>query len=117
MVLGFIWYGLGFGKVWMKLVGLKPEDVDPKDAIRGYIYSIIFSFITAWVLAIFMNMMNITGALSGLCLGAVIGIVFVAFTIFNNNMYEQRPVKLSFINSGYRVIYLMVIGAILGAWQ
>ena len=117
LVLGFIWYGPGFGKAWMKLVGLKPEDIDPKDAMKGYIFSLIFSFITSLVLAVLINLMNISTAISGLCLGLAIVIAFVALTIFNNDMYEQRPMKLSFINAGYRVVYLVIIGIILSIWQ
>ena len=39
MVLGFIWYGPLFDTAWMKLVGLKKEDVDAKDSMKGMVIS------------------------------------------------------------------------------
>jgi Na+(H+)/acetate symporter ActP len=101
----------------MKGAGLKQEDIHPKDAVKGYIFSLIFSFFGALVLTVFINLMNISGILPGLYLGPAIGIVFGALTIFSNDMNEQLPVKLSFINAGYRTAYLAIIGIILGVWR
>lgn len=118
MVLGFIWYTpITFGNAWMRELGVKEEDINPSDAVKGYIFSLVSSFVQALLLAVFMNMMGAATLMQGLYAGAAVGIGFIALTFISNDMYEQRSFKLSLINSGYRVVYFTVIGAILGVWQ
>jgi len=118
MILGFIWYTpITFGNVWMREVGLNAADIKPADAIKGYLFSLLSSFIQVMVLGVFMRLMGAATALQGLYAGAAVGIGFIALTFISNDMYEQRSFTLSLINSGYRIIYFAVSGAILGAWR
>ncbi len=117
LVLGFFWYAPLFGRAWMKEVGIKPEDIKAADAVKGYIFSLITSFVQALVLTVFINMMGAVGLIPGIYAGAAVGIGFIALTLFANDIFEQRSFKLSMINAGYRIVYFIIIGAILGAWQ
>jgi len=118
MVLGMLWYTkVLFGNTWMKLVGLKAEDIDPKDSYRGMIISVLTAFIAAWTLAWLMKATGTFGYWYGMRLGACISVGFIATTLFSNDAYDQRSVKLSLLNSGYRFFFFLGAGAIIGAWQ
>lgn len=116
MVLGFIWYGPLFSKTWMKLVGIKKEDVNTKDAMKGNLISLIGSFFASTALAVIVKWMGY-GLDKGLLAGAVFSFAFIVTTNFSNDAYEKRPMSLTLINAGYRFVYFVVIGAILGIWN
>ena len=116
MVLGFIWYGPLFDKPWMKLVGLKKEDIDPKDSMKGHLISLVGSFIGAVALAVIVKWMGY-GLVDGLLGGAFFSFAFIVTSYFSGDAYERRPVSLTLINAGYRFVYFVVIGAILGIWK
>jgi MFS family permease len=116
MVLGFIWYGPLFDKPWMKLVGLKKEDIDPKDSMKGHLISLFGSFIGSVALAVIVKWMGY-GLVNGLLGGAFFSFAFIVTSYFSGDAYEKRPFSLSLINAGYRFVYFAVIGAILGIWH
>jgi len=118
MVLGFIWYGKFFlGTAWMREAGLREEDIKPADAARGFAVSIVISLVQCILLAWLMKASGQDDILGGLCLGAVTGIGFAAFTLIANDRYEQRSFRLSLINAGYRSLQFTIAGFILGAWS
>jgi hypothetical protein len=41
---------------------------------------------------------------------------FVAFTSINSVTYEHKPVKLYLINTGYQLVSMLIMGAILAVW-
>jgi hypothetical protein len=118
LILGILWYmPVLFGKPWMKAVGLKQDDIKPKDRIKGYLINLVASFIQSLVIAILILNTGTRGIVQGLCIGTAVGAGIVATTIFTNDAYEGRPFSLSLINGVYRLVYFIVIGAILGLWQ
>lgn len=118
LILGYLWYApILFGKPWMKAVGLEKNDIKPKDMINGYLINLAAAFIQTLVLAILILNTGTKGTTQGLYIGTAVGAGIVVTTIFTNDAYEGRPLSLSLINGGYRLVYFMIIGAILGTWQ
>jgi hypothetical protein len=118
LILGLLWYTpMLFGKPWMKAVGLKKNDIKPKDMIKGYLINLAAAFIQTLVLAILIVNTGTEGITQGLYIGMAVGAGIVATTIFTNDSFEGRPLSLSLINGGYRLIYFVIIGGILGTWQ
>jgi hypothetical protein len=116
LVLGALWYGPLFGRAWLKLSGVRADAVKTADAVRGYLSSLLASFIQAAVLAALLALTGGDGWLFGLALGATVGIGLVATTLYGNDIFERRPFNLSCINAGYRIVWFAAAGAILGAW-
>lgn len=116
MVLGFLWYTpILFGKAWMRLVGLKEEDIQAKDSMKGYLISLIGSFIGVVALAVIVKWRGY-GLFEGILAGAFFSFAFIVTSYFSGDAFERRPVSLTLINSGYRFVYFVVCGAILGIW-
>ena len=53
--------------------------------------------------------------------GAFIGFIswfgFFAATQFPQGIYERRPLKLFFINSGYWLVGLLIVGGLEATWR
>ena len=116
--LGFIWYTpILFGKIWMKELGFKEEDFDPKDGMKAHIYSIVTTFISTVILAVFLSKMGITGAVNGILVGLGVGFCFIGLAFFGNDRYEKKSFTLSLINTGYRTVYFVLASLILTVWK
>lgn len=117
MVLGFIWYtNILFGKPWQKAVGLKTEDMDSKEAMKGHLYTMVGAFIAYMALAKIILAIHHYGAYKGLLAGLFFSFAFIATTMLGNDTYERRPFTLTLINAGYRMTCFSVAGLIIGAW-
>jgi hypothetical protein len=101
----------------MKAAGMKPEQITKQSAMKGYIISMITSFFSSWGLAVVIKLTGAQGILGGIYAGAGVSLAFVAMFIFSTDAYEDRLWVLSFINSGYRVLFFVAAGIILALWR
>ena len=113
-VLGGIWYGPIFGKAWMRELGLTEEDIEP--SARPFVISFFTALLTAIVLAWLLMATGMSGAFEGAMLGLITGIGFIATAMASDSAFCGWSLKLFLIQSGYRVLYSILMGAILGAW-
>ena len=70
----------------------------------------------AAVLAVLEQRIGIVGAMHGARLGAFIWLGFAATIGLTANSYSNKPRSLFFIDAGYQLAYMTVMGAILAAW-
>jgi len=117
MILGAIWYAPPvFGKQWMKLTGLTEKDAkDNRGAPMALM--LVGALVAAYVMAYFVGYTGAQTIGDGIRLGAWIGIGFVFTAAMGETIFSRRPTKLLAITSGYQVINLIMIGAILAAWR
>ena len=120
MVLGAFWYSPAlFGKSWMALTGFKPEDAQKRmaGARQAYAVSFIASFLTAYALARIIWYAQAHSVLAGAAIGLLTWLGFVATTHGTNYLFEGRPSRLYGINTGYHLVALIVMGALLAVWK
>ena len=113
-VIGSLWYGPLFQKPWMAASGMTRE--------KGAQGNMALTFGGAYVL----NLLGATGisilvgdhhsVASGAHVGAFTAFFFVATALGVIYLFEQRPLKLWFINAGYQVVNFAAMGAVIGAW-
>ncbi|NKB97703.1 MAG: DUF1761 family protein [Pseudomonadales bacterium] len=113
--LGGIWYGPVFGAAWMRELGKAPEDIEPSP--RPFVISFFTALVTAVVLAWLAIELGVQGWLDGALLGLVMGIGFIATAMASDSAFCGWSLKLFLIQSGYRVLYSVLMGALLGGWQ
>lgn len=115
-VVGGIWYSPGlFGKAWMAANELSEDRI--KQGNKGMIFgfTLIFSLVMSANLAMFLNDPK-TDLAWGMTAGFLAGIwTFCAIAI--HSLFELKSWKLIFINGGYSVVSLTLMGAILGVWR
>lgn len=113
-VIGGVWYGPLFGKAWMAELGKTEDDIEPSPA--PFIISFFTSLLTAIVLAWLLLATGTSGLIGGATLGLITGIGFIATAMASDSAFCGWSFKLFMIQSGYRVLYSVVMGALLGAW-
>ena len=69
MVLGFLWYGPLFGKMWMGFMKITPSKVSQQVMVRTYVWTAVMSLITAYVLSLLVDYMGAKTAGAGLAAG------------------------------------------------
>jgi hypothetical protein len=126
MIVGFLWYGPIFGKQWSALMGwgtMTPEQLKEKQkaAMPGYIASFVGALVMAYVLAhgiVFGNAyLSTSGIAGGLQAAFWYWLGFVAPVTIGQVFWDGKPWKLWFINAGYFLVQMLLIGAVLGGWM
>ena len=117
--IGALWYSLLFGKAWMKAHGYTPEKLEEMKAGMGKAYALSFVcyLVMAFVLAVLIYWTGTATAMGGLHLGALCWLGFAATIGLTANLYSDKPLSTYLIDAAYQLVYLMAMGAILGAWQ
>jgi len=101
--------GIGRTEEWLKSTGLNP-------AIQ-YATAILCSIIAAAVLSVCIQASGEQTARRGILCAAVIWFGFIATGWAKAYVFEVRTFQIYAINTGYALIDLMLIGAIVGAWK
>jgi hypothetical protein len=111
-VLGSLWYGFVFQKVWCRETGIDPER--PPPFLRTFGGAFVLSLLAAYVFARFLGpspalgLAVFSGLLAGLC--------WVSASFGINYLFAQRSLKLFLIDGGYHTLQFMMYGVVLGSW-
>jgi len=119
MILGFLWYSpVLFGKKWMVLMGKNPEAPGemPKDMWKSYLLTFVSVLVMSFILALFVEYKGASTFLEGAILGVMAWLGFVATTSLASVIFENKARELYYINVGYYLTALVVMGGVLGAW-
>lgn len=144
LVVGFIWYNPKvFGNAWMQAAGMTDEQIKGGNMAKIFILAFIFAVLLA--MSLMPMTIHQMGAFSlaqgelgilpsydafmadysnefrtfkhGAFHGVIAGI-FVALPIIGTNaLFERKGAKYIFINSGYWIVTLGVMGAIICGWK
>ena len=114
-LLGGVWYGPLFGDAWLNAIGKKKEELQPSPT--PFIISFFTALITAIVLAALITNLGFTSITDGILLGLTAGIGFIATAMGSDSAFCGWGLPLFLIQSGYRITYSVIMGAILAVWQ
>ncbi len=113
--LGGLWYGPLFGDAWLSALGKTADQIQPSPT--PFVISFFTALITAIVLAMFISALNISTLGGGVVIGLLVGIGFIATAMASDSAFGDTGVNLWLIQSGYRVLYSVLMGAILAVWR
>ena len=121
MAVGALWYSpMLFGKQWMKWNGMSMEHMEAakkggmgKRYFAGFIGTLFMSCTIAHVI-LYARAYSL---FAGKWIGGMIAIGIAAPILLGSVLWENKPVKLWLLNSGYYLVTFAIMGAILGAWQ
>ena len=125
MALGFVWYGPLFGKQWIALKGWsdaeikKGEEDMKKNGWKTYGLQFIGALVTAYVLVhvSYLGLIYASSPLrSGIWSGWWMWLGFIAPVMMGSVLWDGKPWKLFFLESGYYLVGLLIMGAIIGSW-
>ena len=115
-VLGGVWYSPAlFGKAWMAENNMTVDEVKKGNKGKIFGWSFILSLVMAANLGMFINTpdMNLS---QGIIYGLLTGLwIFCGIAIVG--LFEHKSAKYIFINGGYMLVALGLMGAIIGIWR
>jgi len=119
MIIGGLWYSpLLFAKQFMALIGKTEEELKKGfNPARDYGLSFVSSLVMSFVLAHFVHYAQASTIAGGLQAGFWSWLGFVVTTNSSTVIFEQRKSGLYFLNMGYNLICLLIMGAILAVWR
>ena len=113
---GGLWYAPPlFGNAWMADSKLTAEEIQKGNKAKIFGFTALFSLIMAANLAMFLADAK-TDVTWGATAGFLAGIwTFGAIAI--HSLFELRSWRYIFINGGYSIVSLTLMGAIIGLWR
>ncbi|WP_183562807.1 DUF1761 domain-containing protein [Mucilaginibacter sp. SP1R1] len=115
-LVGGIWYSpVLFANAWMADNKLNTDDLKVSNKARTFGFSAIFSIIMAINLGMFL-----ADAKTDVSWGATAGFLAGVWTfsaIAIQGLFELKSWRLIFINGGYSVVSLTLMGTIIGLWR
>jgi len=113
---GWLWYSpLLFGKTWMSLTNCSPEEMKRRMPLLASL-DLISNFVMSFVLVHAVHYAGATNAGQGAAVGFFNWLGFIATVTLMATLYEKRPLKLFWINNGFQLISLLIMGAIVAVW-
>jgi hypothetical protein len=113
---GGIWYSRPlFGSAWMVDSNLTEEQIKQGNKGKIFGFTAVFSLLMAINLAMFLAdaKTNVTwGAEAGFLAG-----VWTFCAIAIHSLFELKGWRYIFINGGYSIVSLTLMGAIIGLWR
>lgn len=118
--LGAIWYMPLFGKRWVKLHGYSEEQVNQMRArMKPAVFfgGMIASYLVAGLAMAFLVVaVNLTQLHDGVILAVVVCLV-VAACAMTAHLASDRPIGLYAIDTGFYLVFLVVMGILLTLWR
>ena len=109
MLVGALWYSsFLFGRAWMRLSGIRPSDIRPDEARRGYVFAIIFSLLTAYLLGLVAT--HAGGSAFALFAAVAMIWLFILAELANGFVWEKQPFAL-FLLQAFRSLFALIAGA------
>ena len=119
-LIGMLWYSpVLFAKAWMKGHGHTEEKLRQMQAQAGRAYAVTFVcyLVMAFAMSVLLNRIGVVSVLTGIKVGAILGLGFAAPLGLTANVFSEKPLSAYLIDAAYQVVFLIVMGAILAAWR
>ena len=121
-VLGFLFHGPVFGKLWMRLSNITPTGNEKlSDMIPQMLWNLLSNFVTALVMAIIFALV-FTSALMGPATwfrGAILGVwLWLGFLVTSSSIeviWMGRSAKLWMFDAGCSLVVMVTMGAIIAS--
>lgn len=119
VIVGSLWFGPLFGKIWIKEMGWTEEEIKKgkeQNMNKAYALTILGSIFSAFVLGQIIAGTNTVGAWDGAIVGFWAWLGFAIPLFLSNVLWEGKSWKMFRINAGYQLVTWFIMGAILGMW-
>jgi uncharacterized protein YneF (UPF0154 family) len=118
--IGGLWYSpLLFAKQWVKAHGFTEERVKEmqKGAGKAYSVSIVCQLLIALAIAVLVGYLHLVLCVQGLKLALLIWAGFAFPLGLMATMFTDKRITVFCIDTGYQLVYLLIMGSIVTVWQ
>lgn len=114
-VVGGVWYGALFSKLWMQLSGMTEERAQKSNLPLVFGMTALLGAVAAVGLAAVIGADATAG--TGVLAGLAVALLIVTPVLAIQSMYDRKAVTLLAINAGYNLVGFAAMGLIIGALQ
>lgn len=114
---GAVWHSpIGFGKQWMRMMGLSEKDMHtmPLSPMQAMVGGFFATLLTAYVLAVLATLTGAATTQTTMQLALWVWLGFLAPTLANSWLWEGRPLALFAFNAAYALVAIQVMALVLG---
>ncbi len=118
MLIGSVWYGPLFMKEWAKLTGMDKvkKEVMQKAMWPAMIASLATAFVQSVVMGRTFQIVDMSHWAYALVIATILWFPFTFMVLAQNYAYTMKSWKLLFIDSGYMLVSMWAMAAILFAF-
>ena len=119
-MVGGLWYAAIFGKAWARLHGYDAGQLKEMEKTQARTFGLFFvcDLVTATVLSLIIpNLVAEPSALSGVGVAIVLWLGLGATETASQNAAHSKPLPAYLIDVSHHLVYLVVMGAIIGSWR
>jgi hypothetical protein len=112
MVIGFLWYSKWlFGPAWTRHAKTKMGSATAAHMLYGFVVSLVI----AYFLGFFEAYLGVTSVTDGMFVGFCAWLGFVATTQVSGCIWNEKPIRLFFVDTGFKLFSFLVMSGIIGA--
>jgi hypothetical protein len=118
--IGGVWYSpMLFAQQWVNAHGFTEERVKEmqRSAAKAYGISILCQLLIALAIAVIAGYLHLASFVQGLKLGLLVWVGFALPLGLMAAMFTDRKIIVLLIDSGYQLVYLLVMGVIISVWH
>ncbi len=116
--LGAIWYSFLFQKKWIEYQKIDVNDPEMKKGVAATMFTSFLLMVVATIgLAILVERLDLSLAISGIKLGLLTGLFFSLTSISISYLYTKKPAGLHLIDGMYHVVGQILAAIILFIWR
>ena len=115
-VIGFLWHGPLFGKLWMQLSNFTPEQMElakQKSMAMPMFIALVAQIVTAFALFILTSVMRVATLWDMFAFTSLTWFAFIAMPQLNAVLWEHRSFKLYLFNVVYYFVLIFAMTAII----
>ena len=120
-LLGGLWYGPLFGKVWIRGHNWSEEKVKEMQAklspAKFFGGMIVADIVIAFTVAVLVVNLNVKHVFGGAMLGLIVWAGPAAAIQFTSHLASDRRISAYLVDVSYQLIYLVMMGAVLAYWR
>ncbi len=119
MIVGSLWYSpFLFGASWMHLRGIDPKKQgDTAFPVKDLLIELLITLVTVYVLDILVIVFGAVSLRATVQLSLLVWVGFYLSALISQTVWEKRPFGLLAINASLRLVIVVIVTAILGAWN
>ncbi len=119
IVVGSLWYGPLFGKMWKGLMGFTDESMKSMklSAAHAMVGGLITALVMAYVLNHFAVLTGVVGLDGAWQLAFWIWLGFMMTVSAGSFLWEGKPLKLFLLNAGQQLVSIFLMAVVLVLWK
>jgi hypothetical protein len=115
MLLGFLWFGPLFGRLWLRSIGKKAEDL--AGGAGMYVFAFIGALVSAYVLAVLVGGLGISSWWRGAVLGGVVSVGIGSMAALVNGIFLRVPAGAWLLFALYQLVLNAAEGLLFAVWR